>query len=102
MYLDSECFDIVGAVGSSSEVRKIELDLVPAFVQSHGHGADKRLDPGSALVVRRSKSSAHIFIVQDLHFEGEVLLEVFDDHYEEREFDTEGLIGVSGSRYEGG
>lgn len=34
-------------VSSPSEVRKIELDLVPALIQAHGHRANEWLDSGS-------------------------------------------------------
>ncbi len=42
--LHPQCLYVVGAVGAASEVGKVELDLIPAFVQSHGHGANERLD----------------------------------------------------------
>ena len=44
-----ERFDVVGSVGPPREVRQVELNLIPAFVESHGHGADERLDPGCTL-----------------------------------------------------
>ena len=46
-----EGFDVVGTVGSSGEIRQVELDLVPAFVKSHRHGADKGLDTRGRLIV---------------------------------------------------
>lgn len=46
-----EGLDIVGTVGSSGEIRQVKLDLVPAFIKSHGHGADKGLDSSGGLVV---------------------------------------------------
>jgi hypothetical protein len=42
---------VVAAVGSACKVGQVELDLVPALVQPHGHGADKGLDPCCRLVV---------------------------------------------------
>eukprot|EP01139_Manchomonas_bermudensis_P020767 Amastigsp_a679711_122.p3 type:complete len:132 gc:universal Amastigsp_a679711_122:548-943(+) len=49
--LDPERFDVVGAVGAARKVREIELDLVPALVELHGHRANERLDAGRGLVV---------------------------------------------------
>lgn len=97
MDLDSERFDVVGSVSSSGEVREVELDLIPALVQSHGHGTDEGLDSGSGLVVGGSESSPDALVVQNLHFEGEVLLQVFDDHDQERQLDGQGLLWVEGS-----
>jgi hypothetical protein len=42
-------FNVVGSVGPPREVRQVELNLIPAFVESHGHGANEWLDPGCAL-----------------------------------------------------
>lgn len=36
-------------VSSPGEVRQVELNLVPSLIQTHGHGADERLDPCSGL-----------------------------------------------------
>lgn len=49
VYLDSERFDVDGVVGSGSEVSQVELDLVPALVESHRHGADEWLHSGGRL-----------------------------------------------------
>ena len=97
MDLHTEGLDIVGAIGASSEVGQIELDLVPSFVQTHRHGADEWFHSGCALVVTRSESATHILVVKHLHFEGEVLLEILDDHNEERQFDSECFVGVGGT-----
>lgn len=51
MDLHSERFDIVGAVGSASEVRQVELNLIPALVKTHGHSADEGLHSGRTLIV---------------------------------------------------
>ena len=37
---------VVGTVSSASEIRQVELDLVPTFVQSHRHRTYERLDSG--------------------------------------------------------
>ncbi len=46
-----ESFDVVSSVGPTSEIRQVELDLIPSLVQTHGHGTDERLHSGGALVV---------------------------------------------------
>ena len=53
------------------------------------------------LVVRGAESSFDVFVVQDLDFEGEVLLQIFDDHDEKRQFDAEGFLGIGGACDEG-
>ena len=55
--------DIVGAISSSGEVAEIELDLVPALIESHGHRADEWLDTRCALIVGGSESSSHVLII---------------------------------------
>lgn len=95
MDLHSERLNIVSAVGSPCEVREVKLNLVPPFVQTHWHRADERLHPGCALVVRGSKSPTHVLVIKDLHFEGEVLLQVLDDHDKEGQLYSECLLRVS-------
>ena len=43
------------------------------------------------LVVGGSKSPPHVLVVQHLHFESEVLLQVLDDEDEEGQLDAQGL-----------
>ena len=76
MDLDSEGLNVVCSVGSASEVGEVELDLVPALVQPHGHRADEGLHTGRALVVGSSESSADVLVVQHLHFEREVFFQL--------------------------
>jgi hypothetical protein len=76
--LDSEGFDIVGTVSTSGEIGQIELNLVPAFIKSHGHGANERLDTGGTLVVRGSESSADVLVIKNLDFESEVFFKLTD------------------------
>ena len=102
MDLDPERLHVVGPVGSPGEVRQVELDLVPALVQPHGHGADEGLHSGGGLVVTGSEPPPHILVIQDLDLECEVLLHVLDDHDEVGQFDAESLLGVRGTRDEGG
>ena len=94
MDLDSEGLYIVGTISSSGEIRQVELNLIPAFIESHGHGTDEGLDSGCGLVVGGSEPTSNTLVVQDLHFEGEVLLQVLDDHDQEGQLDGEGLLGV--------
>ena len=49
--LYAEGFDVVGSVSAASEIGQVELNLVPAFVKSHWHGANERFHAGCALVV---------------------------------------------------
>jgi len=96
--LNSEGLNVVGTVGSTSEIGQVELDLVPALVESHGHGADEGLDTRGGLVVGGSESATHVLVIEDLHLESEVLLQVLDDHDEEGKLDGKGLLGVTGAR----
>lgn len=66
MDLNTERFHVVGPVGTAGEIGQVELDLIPSFVQSHGHGADEWLHPRSRLVIASPKAPPHVFIVQDL------------------------------------
>ena len=68
--------NVVSTVSSAGEIRQVELDLVPALIQTHWHGADEGLHTGGALVVGSSESAAHVLVVEHLHFKGEVLLEL--------------------------
>ena len=70
------------------------MNLVPAFIKSHGHGANERLDSGGRLIVRGSESSSYALVIEYLHLEGEVLLQVLDDHDQERELNGQGLLWV--------
>lgn len=55
MYLNSQCLYVVGSVGSSGEIRQVELDLVPALIEPHRHGANERLYTGCTLEIARSE-----------------------------------------------
>ena len=94
MQLYPESFNIISPIGSPGKVAEIELYLIPALVKSHGHCADERLDPGSALVVRGPEPPADVFIVEYLHLEREVFLQIFDDHDEKRQLDAERLLWI--------
>lgn len=74
--LNSQSFDVVCSVRSAGEVRQVELNLVPSFVESHRHRANERFYARCALVVGSSESASHVFVVQNLHFESEVFFEL--------------------------
>ena len=69
-------FNVVSTVGSSGEVRQVELNLIPPLVESHGHRANEWLHSGGALVIRCSESSSHILVIEHLHFKSEVFLQL--------------------------
>jgi len=96
--LNSERLDVVGAVCSPREVGKIELDLIPAVVESHRHRANERLHPRRRLIIARPEPTSYVFVVQHLHFKGEIFLQIFDDHDEERQFDPERLFRIRRTR----
>ena len=74
--LNSQSLYIIGTVGSSSEIRQIELNLIPAFIESHGHGADEWLDSGGRLIVGGSESSSDTLIIENLNLKGEVFFKL--------------------------
>ena len=94
MNLNSEGFYVVGTVGPSGEIRQVELNLIPALIKSHGHCANEWLDSGSGLIVGGSESTSNALVIEDLHFESKVLLQVLDDHDQERKLDGKGLLWV--------
>ena len=103
--LHSEGFYIVGAICASGKIGQVELNLIPAFVQSHRHSANEWLYSRRRLVVTCSESSSYVLIIQDLrkqknpisfpinfksecstnlYFECEIFFLVLDNHYQER------------------
>lgn len=70
-HLHSQGLDVVGAVRTTREVGQVELDLVPAVVQPHGHGADEGLHPSRALVVAGPETPTDVLIIQHLGKEGQ-------------------------------
>ena len=71
-----ECLDIVCTVGSPSEIGQVKLNLIPAFIESHRHGADEWFHTRRTLVVRSSESTTHALVVQYLDLECEVFLQL--------------------------
>jgi len=95
MNLNPQSLNVVGAIGTTREIGKIELDLVPTLVESHGHCTYERLHAGGGLVIRSAESAADILVIQHLNLKGEVLLQILDDHHQERKLDTECLLRIS-------
>ena len=90
-----EGLNVVGTVGTAGEIGQVELNLVPALIESHGHGADERLDTSGRLIVGSSESTTHVLVIEYLDLEGEVLLQVLDDHDQEGKLDSKGLLGIN-------
>ena len=63
-------------IGAAGELGEVELDLVPAVVKPHGHGADEVLHPRGALVVAGPEAAPLPFVVHNSHLEAEIPLEV--------------------------
>ena len=97
MDLHPQSLYVVGTVGSASEIGEVELDLVPALIQSHGHGTNEGLDTRGRLIIGSPEPSPNTLIVQDLDLEGEVFLQVLDDHNQEGQLDGQRLLGVERS-----
>jgi len=96
--LHAQGLDIVGTISASSEIGEVELDLVPAVVKSHRHRANKGLYSRGRLVVGSAKASAHILIVQYLHFKGKVFLQILDNHNQVGQLDSKRLLGIRRAR----
>jgi len=92
--LDSQGFNVVGTISSSGEIRQVELNLIPSFIQSHGHSTNEGLHSCSRLVVGSSESSSHTLVIKDLNFESKVFLQVLDNHDQERELDAQVFFRV--------
>ena len=95
--LNSQSFDVVGTIGSPGEIRQVELNLIPSLIESHWHCANEWFYTSCWLVVWGSESTSHLLVIQHLHLEGEVFLQVFNDHDEERQLDGKCLLWVKRS-----
>jgi len=71
-----KCFNIVGTICTSCEVWQVELNLIPAFVKSHGHSANEGFDTSGALIIWSTESSTNVLIVKYLDFESEILFQL--------------------------
>lgn len=97
MNLNSQRLDVVSTVGSSGEIRQVKLDLIPSFIKSHRHGTNEWLDSSGRLIVGGSESSSNLLVIQDLDLEGEVFLQVLDNHDQEGQLNSQGLLWVKRS-----
>jgi len=95
--LHAEGLNVVGTIGAASEIRQIELDLVPSFIEAHGHGTDEGLHASRGLVIGRAETTTDVLVIEDLNLKSEILFEILDDHDQEGELDSEGLLSVSGA-----
>ena len=86
--LNSKSLYVVGTIGPSGEIGQVELNLIPALIKSHWHCANEWLDSGGGLIVGGSESTSNALVIEDLHLKGEVLLQVLDDHDQERKLDS--------------
>ena len=75
--LHSQCFNIVSSISSSCEIRQVELNLIPALIESHGHCANERLYSGCWLIVWCSESTSNVLVIKYLHFESEIFLQLY-------------------------
>lgn len=76
VYSHSKGLNVIWSIGSPCEIGKVELNLVPAFIQPHGHCAYKRFHSCCWLIIWSSESTPHILVVQDLYFEGEIFFKL--------------------------
>ena len=92
--LNSKSLYVVGTIGSSGEIRQVELNLIPSFIESHWHSANKRFYSCSWLIVGGSESTSNWFVIKYLYLEGEVLFEILNDHDQERKLDGKRLFWI--------
>ena len=98
MNLNSKRLDVVGTVSSAREIRQVELDLVPAFIEAHGHCADERLHTRRRLIVRSAEPTTHVLVIENLYLEREVFLQVLDNHNKEGQFDGKCFLRLDRAR----
>ena len=72
-----EGLNVVGTVSSSGEIRQVELNLIPSLIESHWHGADEWLDTSGRLIVGGSETTTDVLVIEYLHFESEILLQLY-------------------------
>jgi hypothetical protein len=75
--LHAKGLNVVSTVCSACKVWQVKLDLIPAFIKSHWHGANERFDSSCALIVRCSESSADTLVIKNLDLEREVFLQLY-------------------------
>ena len=59
----TQSFNVIASVSPPRKIRKIELDLIPALIEPHGHGADEGFDSGGGLIVGSPEAPSYVFIV---------------------------------------
>lgn len=100
MDLHSQCFYITRPIGTACEVCQVELNLVPAFIQTHWHSTDEGLYPSCALEVARAEAPTNILVIQNLNFKCKILLHILHDHDEKRKSNAQSFPRVGGTRDE--
>ena len=94
MDLNTKSLDIISSIRTTGEIRKIKLDLIPAFIQTHWHCANERLHSSRRLIVRRTKPPLDALVVENLYLECEILIEILDNHDKEWQLDAQGLLRI--------
>ena len=97
MNLNPNGFHIVRSICPTCEIRQIELNLVPPFIQTHWHCTNEWLYSRCGLIVRSSKPPLYTFIIENLYLKREIFVEILDNHHKERKLDTEGLLRIRGT-----
>jgi len=97
--LHPKSLNVVSPVSPTGEVTQVKLDLVPPLIKPHGHGTNERFDPRRRLIVGLPEPSPNVLVIKHLNLEGEVFLQVLDNHDQKREFDTQSLGLVLGTTY---
>ena len=95
--LHSQGLYVVCTIRSPREIGQVELDLVPTFIQPHRHRANEWLHTSRRLIIGSTESSPYALIIEYLHLECEVFLQVLDDHDQERKLDSKSLLWIKRS-----
>ena len=61
--LYTQSLDVIRPVGAAGEVGEVELDLIPAVVETHGHGADEGLDGRAGLEGGGPEAAANVLVI---------------------------------------
>ena len=85
LYVNS--LNVIRPISSTSEVRQVELNLIPAFVETHRHCAHERFDTRCSLLIRGAEAAHLVFVVEHSYFKAEFFLQILNNHDKERQFD---------------
>jgi len=96
MNLNPGSLHIASSIGPASKVAKVDLNLIPSIIQTQRHGAVEGPDASTALKVAGAEPPPKVFIIQDLHLEGKVALEILD--HEDKEWKSDSKTGVRANR----